>query len=180
VAAIVAGVLLVVSDLLRLYIVNFAGGEAINRIYVVDGWIGVFLAVMVQLGLFGVYAPRAKALGIIGLVGLLVASIGVQLAMGASFAFAFSRPDVWPWQTTEYFEEPLPSILRLGLSFSLGCVLLGVGMFRARVYARAATALFIIGALILLTPMALNDVIFGAGIAWLGYEIFSDRSEEAL
>jgi hypothetical protein len=179
-AAILAGVLLVVSDLLHLYIVNLAGEGAINRIYLVDGWVGVLLAVVVQLGLFGVYAPQAKALGIIGVVGLILASIGVQLAMGASFAFPFSRPNVWPWQTAEYFEEPLPSILRLGLTFGLGCVVLGVGMLRARVYSRAAAALFIVGALILLTPLALNDVIFAVGMAWLGYEIFAGRSEQAL
>jgi len=51
-------------------------------------------------------------------------------------------------------------------------------MLRARVYSRAAVALFIVGALILLTPLALNDVIFAVALAWLGYEIFTGRSEE--
>ena len=179
-AAILAGVLLVVSDLLRLYLRNLAGPGTVGYIYIVDGWVGVLLAVVVQLGLFGLYAPRAKAVGIVGLIGLIMAFVGIMLTMGSSFAFPFNRPIVWPWQVAEYAEEPLSAILVLGLSFVLGCVLLGVGMLRARVYSQGATALFIVGSLILLTPLALDDVIFALGIAWLGHEIFSKRGQQAL
>jgi hypothetical protein len=56
---------------------------------------------------------------------------------------------------------------------------LGVGMLRARVYSRAATTLFIVGALILLSPLALSDVIFAVAVAWLGYAIFAGKGEEA-
>jgi hypothetical protein len=177
-AAIFAGALLVVSDLLRLYIRNVADADTVQYIFFVDGWVGVLLAVVVQLGLVGLYAPRAKAVGILGVVGLVLAFVGIMLTMGASFAFPFNRPIVWPWETQEYGEEPLGAILVLGLSFVLGCVVLGVGMLRAKVYSRAAVALFIVGALILLTPLALNDVIFAAGLAWLGYEIFAFSSED--
>jgi hypothetical protein len=178
-AAIVAGVLLVVSDLLRLYIRNVADTDTVQYIFFVDGWVGVLLAVVVQLGLVGLYAPRAKAIGILGVIGLVIAFVGIMLTMGASFTFPFSRPIVWPWETQEYGEEPLGAILVLGLSFVLGCLLLGVGMIRARVYSRTAAALFIVGALILLTPLALNDVIFAVGVAWLGYEIFALSIEDA-
>ena len=177
-AAILAGALLVVSDLLRLYITNVADADTVQDIFFVDGWVGVLLAVVVQLGLVGLYAPRSKAVGTLGVIGLVVAFIGIMLTMGASFTFPFNRPIVWPWETEEYGEEPLGAILVLGLSFVLGCMLLGVGMLRARVYSRAAVALFIVGALILLTPLALNDVIFAVALAWLGYEIFAGRSEE--
>jgi hypothetical protein len=148
-------------------------------IFLIDGWIGVLLAVVVQLGLVGLYAPQARAAGILGLIGLVLASIGVELTMGSSFAFPFDRPVVWPWQTEEYWEEPLAAILVLGLSFVLGCVLLGVGMIKAGVYPRTAAALFIAGAMILLTPLALSDVIFAAAMAWLGYTIFAGGAEEA-
>jgi hypothetical protein len=178
-AAIVAGALLVVSDLLRLYIRNVADADTVQYVFFVDGWVGMLLAVVVQLGLVGLYAPRAKAVGIVGLIGLVMAFVGIMLTMGASFAFPFNRPIVWPWETQEYGEEPLGAILVLGLSFVLGCVLLGVGMLRGKVYSRAAVVLFIVGAPILLTPMALNDVIFAVALAWLGYEIFAGRSEGA-
>jgi hypothetical protein len=178
-AAILAGVLLVVSDLLRLYIVNLAGTAVLDSIFFVEGWVSVLLAVVVQLGLVGLYAPYAKAAGILGLIGLILASVGIELTMGSSFAFPFDRPTVWPWETEEYWEEPLAAILVLGLSFVLGCVLLGIAMLRARVYPRAAVALFIVGALILLTPLALSDVIFAVALVWLGYAIYARRGEDA-
>jgi hypothetical protein len=178
-AAILAGVLLVVSDLLRLYIVNLAGTAVLDSIFFVEGWVSVLLAVVVQLGLVGLYAPYARAAGILGLVGLILASVGIELTMGSSFAFPFDRPTVWPWETEEYWEEPLAAILVLGLSFVLGCVLLGIAMLRARVYPQAAVALFIVGALILLTPLALSDVIFAVALVWLGYAIYARRGEEA-
>jgi hypothetical protein len=177
-AAILAGALLVVSDLLRLYIRNMADPDTVEDIFFVDGWVGVLLAVVMQLGLVGLYAPRAKAVGILGVIGLVLAFVGIMLTMGASFAFPFNRPIVWPWEIEEYGEEPLAAILVVGLSFVLGCVLLGVGMLRSRIYPRAAVGLFIVGALILLTPLALNDVIFAVALAWLGYDIFAGRSEE--
>ena len=99
--------------------------------------------------------------------------------MGASFIFPFNRPIAWPWQDTGYSEEPLSAILVLGLSFALGCVLLGVVTFMARIYSQLAAALFLAGALIILTPLALDDVVFAAVLIWIGYEIFAGRSEEA-
>lgn len=178
-AAILAGILLVVSDLLRLYIVNLAGTAVLDSIFFVEGWVSVLLAVVVQLGLVGLYAPYARAAGILGLIGLILASVGIELTMGSSVAVPFDRPTVWPWETEEYWEEPLAAILVLGLSFVLGCVLLGIAMLRARVYPRAAVALFIVGALILLTPLALSDVIFAVALVWLGYAIYARRGEEA-
>jgi len=178
VAAILAGVLLVVSDLLRLYINNLADPGILESIFFIDGWTGVLLTVMVQLGLVGLYAPQAKEVGVLGLIGLVLASIGIELTMGSSFVFPFDRPIVFPWETEEYWEEPLAALLVFGLSFVLGCVLLGVAMLRTRVYERAASALFIVGALILLTPLAFSDLIFAVAVVWLGYSIYAGMGEE--
>jgi hypothetical protein len=52
-AAILAGALLVISDLSRLYITNLAGQSTVNSIYFFEGWVGVILAVVMQLGLVG-------------------------------------------------------------------------------------------------------------------------------
>jgi hypothetical protein len=58
-------------------------------------------------------------------------------------------------------------------------VLLGAGTFRARIYSQLAAALFLAGALILLTPLALDDVVFAAGLIWIGYEIFAGKKERS-
>jgi hypothetical protein len=182
-AAFVAGLLVVLSDLLRIYIelidpgaflgmnISIVGGFGI------DGALGVLLAALMLLGLAGLYASRAKALGVLGVIGLFLATIGVQLSMGSSFVFPFIRSIVWPWETFEYFEEPFGSVAVLGFSFVLGCALLGVAMLRGNSYPRAAAALFIVGAVILLLPLPLDDVIFGGSMAWMGYTLLWEGSE---
>jgi hypothetical protein len=92
-AAILAGVLLVFSDLLRLYINNPAGTGALESIFFVEGWISVLLAVVVQLGLVGLYAPQARGAGVLGLIGLVLASIAVRLTMGSSFVYRLRQAD---------------------------------------------------------------------------------------
>ena len=182
-AALIAGVLLILADLLRLYIDlvdpalfgDMSLGGALG--FGIDGSLGLILAVLMQLGLVGLYAFRAEAAGILGLVGLVLATFGVQLSMGSSFVFAFIRAIVWPWETTEYFEEPFGSVVVLGLGFVLGCILLGVAMLRGNIYPKVAAAFFIVGTVILLLPLPLNDVIFGGAIAWLGYTLLWEGSE---
>jgi hypothetical protein len=182
-AALLAGVLFILSDLLRLYIdlvdpalfSDLSLGGALG--FGIDGALGLVLAVLMQLGLVGLYACRAKVAGILGLISLVLATFGVQLSMGSSFVFAFIRPIVWPWETSGYFEEPFGSVVVLGLGFVLGCILLGVAMLRGNFYPRVAAALFIVGALILLLPLPLNDIIFGGALTWLGYTLLWEGSE---
>lgn len=182
-AALLAGVLLILSDLLRLFIElvdpgllgEMSLGGALG--FGIDGSLGLILSVLMQLGLVGLYASRAKAVGTLGLIGLILATFGVQLSMGSSFVFGFIRATVWPWETAEYFEEPFGAVLVLGLGFVLGCVLLGVAMIRDNFYPRAAAALFIVGALILPLPLPLSDVIFGGAMALLGYMILREAGE---
>jgi hypothetical protein len=172
-AALVAGALLTISALLRLYI-DLGNPAVLGAILLVDGWLGVFLAVLVQLGLVGLYAPQARATGILGLVGFVLGSAGIQLTMGASFVFAFSRPVVWPWEDPEYFERTIGALAIFGLSFVLGWVLLGIAALRARAYPRVAAMLLVAGSLILLIPLPLSDLIFAGSVAWLGYALYEE------
>jgi hypothetical protein len=170
-AALVAGASLAISALLRLYI-DLGNPAVLGALLLIDGWLGVLLAVLVQLGLVGLYAPRARATGVLGLMGFILASAGIQLTMGSSFVFAFARPVVWPWEDPEYFERTVGALAIFGLSFVLGWALLGVAALRARVYPRAAVMLLIAGALILLIPLPLSDLIFAGAVAWLGYVLY--------
>jgi hypothetical protein len=175
-AALLTGVLLVISDLLQLYIRLLDPG-AFRSILGVDGVLSVLLAVLMQIGLVGLYAPRARILGILGVVGFVVATVGIRLTMGSSFVFAFIKPIVGPLDP-EFFEEPVVSMVRFALTFVLGWVLLGVAMIRTGVYSRAAAALLIVGALILLLPLPLSCVIFAVALVWLGYTLFTGRYED--
>src|SRR5437588_9611486 len=88
-ATLLAGVLLILSDLVRLYgdlvdprlLGTMILGEALD--FGIDGTLGLILAILTELGLFGLYAYRAKAAGALGLIGLVLITFGVQLSMGA-------------------------------------------------------------------------------------------------
>jgi hypothetical protein len=171
-----AGVLIVVAELVRLY-VDFFDPGAFLSISGVNPWLGVLLGVLVQLGLVGLYVPRANALGALGALGFLIAFVGVWLTMGVSFVDAFGKPGDLPEGEAEEFLGPL---VRFALSFVLGWVLFGVAALRARVYPRATVVLLIAGALILLLPLPLGGVVFGGALAWIGYVLFTGSGEEAL
>lgn len=177
-AALIAGVLLVVSEFLRLY-VDSVGPSFYGSIFAFDGVLGILLAVLVQLGLVGLYARQAGAAGVLGLVGFVLAFIGVQLSMGASFVDAFVKPVIWPWEDPEYFERTVASLAIFAPGFVLGWVLFGVATLRTRIYPRASAGLLIAGALILLLPLPLGGIIFAVAVAWMGYVLFTGRGEEA-
>lgn len=176
-AALLAGVLLVVSEILRLYI-DLVDPDFYRSVFVFDGVLALLLVVLVQLGLVGLYARQAGSAGTLGLVGFVLAFIGVQLSMGSSFVDAFAKPVVWPWEDPEYFERTIAALAIFAPGFVLGWVLLGVATLRARVYPRASAMLLIAGTLILLLPLPLGGVIFAAAVAWMGYVLFTGRSEE--
>jgi hypothetical protein len=184
-AAILAGVLLVVSDLLSTYFDYLADPLSYGRtIAGFDGWIGLLFPVLVQLGLVGLYAPQARAAGILGLVGFVLAFTGGQFLMpGASFVYPFREPYFWPWEiaeelSIEFFGWQIAVAVVLGLCFVLGWALLGVAALRTPIYPRAGAALLIVGVLILLLPMPLGGIIFAVALVWLGYALFAERGEE--
>ncbi len=177
-AALLAGVLLVVSEFLRLYI-DLVDPNLYGSIFVFNGALGLLLSVLVQLGLVGLYARQAGATGTLGLVGFVLAFIGVNLSMGASFVDAFAKPVVWPWEDPEYFERTVAALAIFAPGFVLGWVLFGVATHKARLYPRASVMLLIAGALILLLPLPLGGIVFAAALAWMGYVLLTGREEEA-
>jgi hypothetical protein len=176
-AAILVGVLLVLSELVRLYI-DLVDPALYRSVFAFDGVLALLLAVLVQLGLVGLYARQARSAGTLGLVGFVLAFIGVHLSMGSSFVDAFTKPVVWPWEDPEYFERTIAALAIFAPVFVLGWVLLGAATLRARVYPRASAMLLIAGTLILLLPLPLGGVIFAAAVAWMGYALFTGRGEE--
>src|SRR3712207_505650 len=89
-AALLAGVLLLVSELVRLYIDFFDPG-AYQSIFTIDPWLGVLLGVLLQLGLVGLYLSRANVVGVLGVIGFFVAFIGAWLTTGSSFVDVFTK-----------------------------------------------------------------------------------------
>ncbi len=181
-AALLAGVLLLVSQLLDVPLLNslpfeLSGGElAIYGFLGIDGYLGLLLVVLMQLGLVGLYAPQAKAAGVPGMVGLFMAFAGTRLAMDPSFVDPILvKSSVWlsGGEPARFWWE----LAIFGLTFVLGWVLFGVATLRTGAYPRMAAALLVIGAPLLLLAQPLSGVIFAVAVAWMGYVLFIGRNQ---
>ncbi len=168
--AVIAAALFVIADLVVLVL---AFGQEPAQGLLVRGAISGSAGLLLALGLVGLYARQAEAAGNLGLVGFLAAFIALWLGQ--------------------------ENILWAALLANVGWALFGVGALGARAYPRLATILLIAGAalagvvnLLLLAidfggtaPAyvvglgAIVDIIFYAGVAWLGISLFTGRVEEA-
>src|SRR5215217_5991392 len=126
-----------------------------------------FGVALLALGLVGLYARQARATGIPGMIGFLLAFFGTAIVYAGYWSILLAY---------------------------LGWALFGASSLKARVYPRLASVLLIVGALTaqLFNPSvavgpgasfgwvgALGTVIVTVVIAWLGFILFTERGEEA-
>lgn len=168
-AAVVAGVLSIVVDLVVLAIFGFGQslGEALTYSgLLIRSAVAPLAGALLLLGLVGLYARQSEATGVPGLISFLVAFVGTVLAQ--SFVLA-------------------------DLLANLGWALFGVSCLRARIYPRVASTLLIIGAVgtavfgslprsepggVLMYAVIGADVILNLAIAWLCFDLFTRRRGE--
>ncbi len=174
-AAIVGGVLAVLSDLVSFLVPDYENFSetATTGAYTVESVLFLLATVLLLLGLVGLYASQAEAAGVLGLVAFLVAFLGTALVVGAIWAETFVAPSVAEVAPEFLDEEPGG---RLGLGFllsfplsALGWLLFGVATYRARVYPRWAAILLMVGAALSFLPLP----ILGVAIGVLGFFLFT-------
>lgn len=179
-AAILGGVLLLVSDLLGLLPTSGSFSEtASTGTYAVESGLRLLGVIMVLLGLVGLYARQSEASGTPGLIGFLAAFAGTSLLLGAFWANAFVVPTL-ATEAPGILDAPTTGTLRLGFTSAfalgaLGWVLFGAATLRARVYPRAASVLLMVGAALTFTPLPGSGVVFAVAVAWLGFTLLSDN-----
>ena len=119
-----------------------------------------FLAALLSpFVLVGLFAHQRRQLGLVGVIGLLLSVAGMLVYLGFQFDLAF----VWPvlaQQTPRLldFEGPMfraPSYafvhFWMGPVTTVGVLVFGIAIYRARVFPRWSAVLFIIG--MILTPV---------------------------
>jgi hypothetical protein len=132
------------------------------------GMVGGVLIAIADLVAFlgGVYAATAEAAGLLGLMGLVLAFLGVTMLAGLYWAYAFVVPPL----------RFVPAGLVLpALLSALGWLLFGVATLRGGVYPRPAALVLIIGAALSAIPAPATEIVLVLAIAWLGYHLFSGR-----
>jgi hypothetical protein len=176
-AAVVSGVLSVIGDLLRLFVDVENSQTATTVPYALVFLLYLLGAVLLLLGLVGLYTSQSEAAGLLGLVGFLGAFLGTVLLAGALWFELFITPAL-ATRAPELAEAEL-GLLGFILVFlfgTLGWILFGIATLRARVYPRWAAVLLIVGGVVAFFPIPLSGIVFSVAIAWLGFILFTGRA----
>jgi hypothetical protein len=183
-AALVGGGLFVVSDLLILVDdPNDPIGTVTSASYALSVGLALISTVLLAGGLVGIYAARSEATGVLGLIGFALAFAGTVLAAGGTWSEAFVTPALAQEAPELLLSDP-PGIVMFGniLTFGLltvGWLILGAAILRARAYPRVATVLVLVGAVVQALPFlppaigVPGAVVFDVGVAWLGFALLT-------
>jgi hypothetical protein len=143
-------------------------------------WVPVHLLsfatfIVLLLVLVGVFVRQLPRTGRLGLAGFLAAFVGTSMMLMEGREHLFSHDfgqgtPVGLWQ-----------LIATSLVFSVGYILLGVAIYRAGVLPRGAGVLLAVGGPIvafsppigILAVLVVGHTLFGAGLAWLGYALWS-------
>lgn len=138
-------------------------------------------AILLLLGLPGMYARQANNAGWLGLAGYAL------LQAGSVLFVMLATPGLWYPSIKEPFPESVSAFL-LGIALTLGLLLTGIATLRARVFPRwasilllGATALFFFGFFVaeLLPPVPGPGVVLGIllalALAWIGLAMWTSE-----
>jgi hypothetical protein len=181
--ALVGGVLFGILAVAEFFVI---GDRPLSEAAATSSWLVIeggyiVAAVLIGFGLVGLYARQAQQAGWLGLIAFVVTFIGVLLVTGSVWSEAF----LGPW-----LARTVPDLLDSGsadsaliaswlsyILFSLGWFLFGLASLRAGVLSRGAAILLLIGAplpiILGFLNVPLGGVVFGAALAWAGYELWS-------
>jgi hypothetical protein len=131
----------------------------------------------------------------LGLVGFVLAFIGTVFVSSIFFMVSTVIPLIAAETPALFDQAATPStgtVLVVVLGFSLGYILFGVATMRAGVLPRWSGLLLIIGVSFFMISEAplfdrtlshvivtVGDVVFGLGLAWMGYALWSEKREPA-
>lgn len=143
---------------------------------------------LMLLGLVGLYARQAEQARALGLIAFLIAFAGTFLVGGLIWAEAFLAPAVAGAAPDVYDALEPSGSLGTGFFVSfillyLGWLLFGLASLQAGVFSRVAALLLMVGTVLALIfgvveiPAAsiILDVVWLAGIAWLGFALWSEK-----
>jgi hypothetical protein len=138
--------------------------------------------VVILLVLVGILAPRFRRAGRLGVSVFLVAFVGTAMALLEEREHLFS-PNFGVGTPLGLWD-----LVAASLIFSVGYILLGLAIARARVLPRGASILLTVGGPIvafappigILPVLIVGHALFGSGLAWLGYALWHGTEHEHL
>ena len=134
----------------------------------------------IQLVLVGIFARQVRRTGMLGVAAFLTAFIGTAMMLLEGREHLFSSDfgqgtPVGLWQ-----------LIAASFVFSVGYILLGIATVRAGVLPRGAGILLAVGGpIVAFSPpigiqavLIVGHALFGAGLAWSGYALWSGTESE--
>lgn len=190
-AGILAGVLLVVAELLNPLVIPdtlSAAFDNLGEIAITNGFffqslLTLLAGMLLLVALIGLYVTQSEAAGKLGAVGVLVAYVGTILMVGDFYANTFVTPLV-ALSVPEYLSSYDAGLLRIWFPvefgfFAISWLLFAIATLRARVYPGGAALLLLVGVVIALPPVPFVNVFFYLAVIWLGFALFSGRIKVA-
>jgi hypothetical protein len=185
-SAVVAAVLLLTADIIDAYNLAAYNTAELNRMFLTTATHAfqsalrlIAFGLLLPLGLVGLYARQSEAAGPLGLVVFVVAFAGTVLVSGFLWVDTFVAPELAASAPQLVQSGPPPGRALSFLIFGIGWALFGLASLVGRVYPRSASALLIVGAVILtfvtltLLPVPLGGLPFEAAVVWLGVALFT-------
>ena len=197
-SALVAGICFVVLGLL--HPPNVLSSVSTTRWTIVHS-LAITMSVFGLLGMIGLYARQVKEAGWLGLAGFLLLSFWLMLVLPFTFFEVFFLPvlateaptfaegflGILTGAASEINFGVLPALWQLSnVLILLGGLVFGIATFRAGILSRWAAGVLDVGCLLspaaALLPHTIQPLVavpIGAGLAWLGYALWSERREQA-
>ena len=176
-AAVASAVLSTMGDVLRLFVDVESSETATTTPYALVFLLYLLGAVLLLLGLVGLYASQSEAAGALGLVGFLAAFLGTTLLVGALWFELFVTPSLAARAPgLAEAELGLAGFILVFLLGVAGWVLFGAATLRARAYPRWAAVLLMVGGVVAFVPVPLAGIVFSVAVVWLGFVLFTGRS----
>lgn len=158
-------------------------------------WIGGIAALLILFGLIAVYLRQSEKIGMLGLVGFVLAFVGTALYAGGEVIFGAIMGPFIAAQAPTWLDpsSPFASVTRLALltiylPLLFGYLILGIATLRARIFPRLGSWLIIlitpigvlglalIGSSLQLVFQILGGLAWGVGSLVWGYTLWLAKS----
>lgn len=136
--------------------------------------------ILLLLGLVGLCLHQSRAAGVFLFVSFVLAFVGTAWSAGEVWTSAFlfsSLSSAVPQYLDSLITAPPPLVaVGVGMGFilyPLGWILFSAASARAGVFSRWACGLVIAGVLLIPFLPLLANALFGVGLVWMGYRVWS-------
>jgi hypothetical protein len=166
---------------------TFAGAQAsLHVLWLPSQLLHVVAGMLALFGLVGLYARYAEEVGWPGLASFALSLFGTGFYLAdvviALMVFPIAARLAPVMLAADGVLNLSPIYIVFAVVFMVGYILLGLVFLLRNIYPRPAVALFVLGAILMnlppvlpMTVLVAGGVLWGAGVAWLGIVLWSEK-----